>query len=311
MKNMSIDENSSDGNPENVGQHSPHSQNPHLDHAQSGDGLLGADGGVQPSSPQVNTTMNEILQGDGAFGNAWKDYLTKTVGQDIANASEVDRFKNPAELAKSYVNLSKAYSKKFPENTVEIPNADSPPEKLEEFYNKIGRPESPDKYKAPEIDNLDKEALGQFNQFAHKLGLTEKQYEEIIKFDAQRMSSVAENYEQQKALSLQEGRQTLRSMFGDEYEFNMAAARRVANEFDVDNVKDLIGNDYRAVAMLAKIGKKLFAEDDIKGDINGVSAVDVKTEINKLRSSDAYFDSRDPNHRSVVSRVRQLSALLN
>lgn len=201
---MPIDENSSDGNPQDVEQNAPSSHNSHINLSQGEDGLLGGDDGAQPSSPQVSTSMNEILQSDGAFGQAWKDYLTKTVGQDIANASEVDRFKNPAELAKSYVNLSKAYSKKFPENTVEIPSEDSPPEKLEEFYNKIGRPESPDKYKAPEIDNLDKEALGQFNEFAHKLGLTEKQYEGIIKFDAQRMLSFAENQEQQKALSLQE-----------------------------------------------------------------------------------------------------------
>lgn len=304
-------DNSNNVNPQDVEQNAPSSHNSHIDLSQSEDGLLGGGDGNQSPLPQVSTSMNEILQSDGAFGEAWKDYLTKTVGQDIANASEVDRFKNPAELAKSYVNLSKAYSKKFPENTVEIPSADSPPEKLEEFYNKIGRPESPDKYKAPEIDNLDKEALGQFNEFAHKLGLTEKQYEEIIKFDVQRMLSFTENQEHQKALSLQEAKQTLRSMFGDEYDFNIAAARRVANEFDVDNVKDLIGNDYRAVAMLAKIGKKLFAEDDIKGDINGVSAVDVKTEINKIRSSEAYFDSRDPNHKSAVNRVRQLSALLN
>lgn len=304
-------DNSNNVNPQDVEQNAPSSHNSHIDLSQSEDGLLGGGDGNQSPLPQVSTSMNEILQSDGAFGEAWKDYLTKTVGQDIANASEVDRFKNPAELAKSYVNLSKAYSKKFPENTVEIPSEDSPPEKLEEFYNKIGRPESPDKYKAPEIDNLDKEALGQFNEFAHKLGLTEKQYEEIIKFDVQRMLSFTENQEHQKALSLQEAKQTLRSMFGDEYDFNIAAARRVANEFDVDNVKDLIGNDYRAVAMLAKIGKKLFAEDDIKGDINGVSAVDVKTEINKIRSSEAYFDSRDPNHKSAVNRVRQLSALLN
>ena len=60
--------------------------------------------------------------------------------------------------------------------------------------------------------------------------------------------------------------------------------------------------------MLAKIGKKLFAEDDIKGDINGVSAVDVKTEINKIRSSEAYFDSR--THKSAVNRVRQCLAKL-
>lgn len=304
-------DNSNNVNPQDVEQNAPSSHNSHIDLSQSEDGLLGGGDGNQSPLPQVSTSMNEILQSDGAFGEAWKDYLTKTVGQDIANASEVDRFKNPAELAKSYVNLSKAYSKKFPENTVEIPSEDSPPEKLEEFYNKIGRPESPDKYKAPEIDNLDKETLGQFNEFAHKLGLTEKQYEEIIKFDVQRMLSFTENQEHQKALSLQEAKQTLRSMFGDEYDFNIAAARRVANEFDVDNVKDLIGNDYRAVAMLAKIGKKLFAEDDIKGDINGVSAVDVKTEINKIRSSEAYFDSRDPNHKSAVNRVRQLSALLN
>ncbi len=79
-------------------------------------------------------------------------------------------------LLNSYKSLEKLRG--VPEDKlIKIPdNADN--ENWNKVYDRLGRPESPDKYDftPPKDANIDSETLGWFNQKAHSLGLNKKQH---------------------------------------------------------------------------------------------------------------------------------------
>lgn len=73
-----------------------------------------------------------------------------------------------------------------------IPHENASPEEWNEFYNKLGRPESPDKYNIeypqdlPEGVQISDEQHQNFTKLAHEIGLTQKQVEQLAAFDMKR-----------------------------------------------------------------------------------------------------------------------------
>lgn len=273
---------------------------------QGTEGLLGGGDKPTPASPSAG-----FLNSSGEFTDKWTDYLKNTVGQDIAEAAEAHKYKSVGELAKAYVHLNKAFSKRQPtENMVELPQEGMEQEKIDAFYNKLGRPEKPEGYTVPKVEGLSEELVSEFSSVAHKLGLTDKQFQSLVEFDIKRAEQYQKSMQQDSAVSIERAKQTLRSMFGEQHDFMMTAAKRVLEDFDVDNFSEIVNNDYRAVAMLANIGKKLYQEDDIKGSMKGVNKHDILAEINKIRDSGAYFNAAHPDNKAAVQRVRELQEML-
>lgn len=80
---------------------------------------------------------------------------------------------NPVKAIESYRNLEKFAGGS--KSLVELPGPDADEAKLGEFYNRLGRPDSPEKYELKTPQGADPELTGWFKQTAHKYGLTAKQ----------------------------------------------------------------------------------------------------------------------------------------
>lgn len=269
---------------------------------------LGGEGGASAPPPSVSNAK-PILGDKGAIGEGFFDLLKETVGEEYATANEIKKFKGIPDLAKSYVELSKAYSKKMPENMVAAPTETSTPEEVEAFYNKIGRPETPDGYKmeAEVEQNLNPDMYSQFKGVAHKIGLTDKQFEELVNFEVSRAKEALEQSEINTIAQNQKVISQLKEEFGSKYDYNISAAKKLLKNYKVpDSVVSTIEKDPSLVGLIAKIGSDILGEADIKGEMNNANAYEVQSEIQKLKSSDAYFDARHPEHDAVVERVRQL-----
>ena len=274
---------------------------------QGTEGLLGGGDKPTPASPSAG-----FLNSSGEFTDKWTDYLKNTVGQDIAEAAEAHKYKSVGELAKAYVHLNKAFSKKQPniDNMVELPQEGAEQEKIDAFYNKLGRPEKPEGYSVPKVEGLSDELVGEFTKLAHGLGLTDKQFKALVEFDIKRAEQYNQASAQNNAISVERARQTLRNMFGESHDYMLTAAKRVLKDFDVDNFSDVVNNDYRAVAMLANIGKQLYKEDEIKGEMKGVNKAEILSEIERIRSGDAYFNATHPDNKRLIRRVQELQSML-
>lgn len=174
----------------------------------------------------------------------------------LANVSEdlrgsVEKFKNVDDLAKSYVNLEKMMG-----DSVRVPTSDATPdtknaffdkikgldevlikprtqEGMDEFYNKLGRPEKASGYDhgasiPSELinDPATVTELSQFQDRAHALGLTQDQAKGMIDM---RMEQYTQ-YKQGMTTSTEEGLATLHKQWGSDYDTRLKGAVQMKDQ---------------------------------------------------------------------------------
>ena len=88
--------------------------------------------------------------------------------EELKSHPSLQKFNSPADLFKSYVSLESMLGK----NKVPIPDENAPQEEWDKFYEKLGRPKTPDEYEI-KLDGVqaNEEFLNNYKQWAHKAGL--------------------------------------------------------------------------------------------------------------------------------------------
>ncbi|KKN07643.1 hypothetical protein LCGC14_1064940, partial [marine sediment metagenome] len=106
----------------------------------------------------------------------------------------------------------------------------------ENVYKQLGRPETFDKYELTYEGNVEisEELTGQFKQFAHGLGLTQKQFDSIIKFQLDAVGAQTEAFDNQLATTKEENIQALKQKWGEaNYEVKVKGARIIADSLGI------------------------------------------------------------------------------
>ena len=107
----------------------------------------------------------------------WKE----AISEEFRNDPNIEKFTEIDALAKSYINATQMIGK----DKVAVPNKNSTDDQWNEVYDKLGRPESADKYTLnakSEVVPIDEQAIKQFAENAHQLGLNNKQAQGILEF---------------------------------------------------------------------------------------------------------------------------------
>lgn len=84
-------------------------------------------------------------------------------------------WKHPSEALMSYQNLEKVFGADKAGRTILAPKGDDDVEGWNSVYNRLGRPESPDKYELPVPEGQDRSFADAFAPVFHEYGLTNKQ----------------------------------------------------------------------------------------------------------------------------------------
>lgn len=125
------------------------------------------------------------------------------------------------------------------EGMVAFPKDENDTAGYDALYNKLGRPESADKYTFP--DGVDTEAVKQLAPELHKLGLSQKQVDALSKIDIQRMATAQENArlatvaDQDRALS-----ELKNEWPGGKFNENLELARRAMRGMGMTLDKDFV-----------------------------------------------------------------------
>lgn len=117
----------------------------------------------------------------------WKE----AISEEFRNDPNIEKFTEIDALAKSYINATQMIGK----DKVAVPNKNSTEDQWNEVYDKLGRPESADKYSLnakSEVVPIDDNAIKQFAENAHQLGLNNKQAQGILEFYKNNMEGTAQ-----------------------------------------------------------------------------------------------------------------------
>lgn len=248
-------------------------------------------------------------------GPAWREALPP----ELKVEKSLDVFKGKdwnevgPSMAKSYVEGQKLIG-----GSIRLPKEDKP-EEWGPIYNKLGRPETPDKYaiKLPneEFIQYDGDKINRVRARAHRDGLNNKQLQGIMDV----YGELAAEELQAKRKSFDEAQTALRTEWPNQVVFdrNIALAKRVRDTFGGEELKDFFkddptGNDPRVIRFMAKLGAMLEEGDYLggPGESGGMTPPEAQAKINEIKADkkDAYWNASDPRH---DERMKEVEGLYN
>ena len=267
----------------------------------------------ETSQPILSSTQQPTQP---TSGKTWKE----AISEEYRSNPNIEKFTELDALAKSYINaVSMIGTDKIP-----LPGKSATDEQWNEVYNKLGRPESPDKYKLElktDVAPVDENVIKGFAQNAHKLGLNNKQAQGILEFYKSTLEGSAKEMSVNMETAQAEATNALRSEWGRAYDDNLRKAANVAQTYLEPELLDTqlrdgsrLGDNPKIIKAFANIAN-LLSEDKIVGaeSDNVLQGRDVEKEINDLigDKTGPYWNKSHPNHNKTVNQVLSLRELLN
>ena len=285
--------------------------------AASGTGVAGSQAGVAGSGDAGNGAASA---GSGQ-ATAVLDWSTR-IPKELAQEKVWEQFKGKPvdEVLKQVVALNK-----YNVGAIRLPDEKDPErgKKLGEIYGKLGRPADPTGYKAevalPEGVQLSEQHEQGFRQAAHAMGLSNAQYEGVMKFYANYLGEAMQGQAQSMGQSKEEGEKALKQEWGVNYQKNLALAQRglgalakdalgeEAESFIAEVNGTPLANSPRFMKLLAHLGADLQEDGLITGEPEaGFNKDALEAKIAEKKADKAYWNERDPRHQHLVKEVDQL-----
>ena len=207
---------------------------------------------------------------------------------------------------------------------VAVPNQNSTEDHWNEVYDKLGRPESAEKYKLEaksEVVPIEETAVKQFAENAHKLGLNNKQAQGILEFYKNSMEQTAKQTQIDAETAQAQAQQVLRQEWGKSYDANIQKAASLAKANMKAEVLDLpmkdgsrLGDNPDIIKGFAKIADMLSEDKIISTESENVNqGRDYDAEISQIINDKTgpYWNSTHPDHAKVVQQVLTLREMQN
>lgn len=217
---------------------------------------------------------------------------------------------NPADFFKHYDEMQSSFGSR-----VKLPDADSTPEEWGKFHDKMGRPESADKYnygEVPEGVEINAEMQGKFGELAYELGLSDTQAQKLMEFDVQRAQSQAEKADTN--LGDEAFDKMANDAFGDNRESIIKNASEQLNKFAPEGFADHVaGLDNKSLIVMASVldqMSKSTGEDNMpngaEGHTGALSEAEIRGQASALMAKPEYRDKFHPNHKATADKVNEL-----
>lgn len=265
-------------------------------------------GGSQ-TPPPAAVSFKDIVGEGGVLNDKWTDALP----EDIRNDPAFKSIKTFEALGKSYLSAHKLVGAE----KIVIPGKNATKEEREAFYNKLGRPETPDKYQFQKPENLPKELnwddtrVQAFAAKAHEMGITQAQFAELVKYDTELKLQGFQQLDQQKVQAQDECVKELQKDWGNAFPQQLTKARRVAEMFGGIGVFEEmgVGDNPKMLKILADIGSRI-GEDKILGADDPIVPSDAMAKISEIRANKdhAYWKPDHAGHAAAVKEMERLMA---
>ena len=262
---------------------------------------------AQPATPTPTPTPTTA---------SWKD----SISEDFRNDPNIEKFTEIDALAKSYINATKMIG----QDKLVIPNNNSTEDQWNEVYEKLGRPESADKYALDaksETVSMDENAVKSFAEQSHKLGLNNKQAQGILEFYKNNMEGTAQQSKIDTETAQSQAEQELRQEWGRDFEGKVKQAGALAKANINPEVLDMtlsngtrLGDHPEIIKGFAKIAGMMSEDKIVSTESENVDTVkDLESEIAAISNdrNGPYWNKSHPDHDKAVQQVYTLREMLN
>ena len=263
-------------------------------------------------APKQETQIEQPVP---TVAKSWKE----AIPEELRNDPNISKFTELESLAKSYVNATRMIG----QDKVAIPNNNSTEDQWNEVYDKLGRPESADKYQLDvksDVVPLDESAVKSFAENAHKLGLNNKQAQGILEFYKNSMEGSAQQNQVDMETAQAQAEQELRKEWGRAYEDNIKKAGAVAKANMDANILDMqlkdgtrLGDHPSIIKGFANIANILSEDKLVSTESESVSqGIDYSAEISKIVNDrdGPYWNKAHPDHDKIVQQVFNLRTMM-
>ena len=258
----------------------------------------------------VSSTTTNTVQ----TSKSWKE----TISEEYRNDPNISKFTEIDALAKSYINATKMIGA----DKITVPTNSSTEEHWEEVYSKLGRPESPDKYKLDfksEVAPIDEGAIKSFAEVAHKTGLNERQAQAILDFYKANSEQSLQQSKIDTETAQANAEQQLRKEWGGNFDANIKRAGAIAKQNMNPEILDMqlkdgtrLGDHPDFIKGFANIAN-LLSEDKFvgTGQDNDATIRDYDAEIKAITGdlNGPFWNSGHPDHDKLVQQVLTLRTL--
>ena len=244
----------------------------------------------------------------------FKDLIPESFREEKA----LDNFNNMEDFVKSYLHAQKLVGA----DKIPVPNKHATEEDWNEVFKRLGAPSDPNDYKYDLKDQeMDSQAVQEFNKTAHRLGLLPKQAEGLIKFYNEMNVNNAASQEEAAAQAQMNVEVELKKEFGPQFNKRLDQAKRLAvNSLGQDFLENTylkdgsrLGDNLNVIKAFSDLADKLSEDPIIQGDgTSYMTAKDIEKEITELtQEGSAYWDKNHINHQKAVDEVLKLREMLN
>jgi hypothetical protein len=244
--------------------------------------------------------------------NSWQ---ARYLPDDLKENATLQKFKDVGGLSSSYLSMQEMLGSR-----VKVPTEESSDEERSDFYNKLGRPEAPDKYEL-QIDERfsqnpsDQQKIQEFREQAFKQGFTNTQAQKAVDFYTDMINGSIIDQDAVMGQARITAETALKKEWGPtQYDKNLALSRRAFNRFADDDLKKFvnengISNNIGMIKFLHKIGTA-FNEPEMAGmgkDSGSVDSDSARIEIDammkdsKHKYHEALFDPKDVKHEEAIN----------
>ena len=273
---------------------------------------------TQPSTETVKPITQETKQEatTSTTQSTWKDSISEEFRKD----PNIEKFTEIDALAKSYINATKMIG----QDKVAVPTNNSTEEAWNEVYDKLGRPESAEKYSLDaksKVVSLDDNAVKQFAETSHKLGLNNKQAQGLLEFYKTNMEGTAQQAKIDTETAQAQAEQELRSEWGREFDTKVKQAGSLAKANIKPEILDMtlsngtrLGDHPEIIKGFAKIAGMMAEDKIVSTESESVqSNQNIQDEIDSIVNDKAspYWNKGHPNHDKQVQQVYTLREMLS
>ena len=282
----------------------------------------------QTTAPEVQSEQTETVVQNNTEATP-QTVLTETeqpkelnfkdlIPENFREEKALDNFNNMEDFVKSYLHAQKLVGA----DKIPVPNKHATEEDWNEVFKRLGAPSDPNDYKYDLKDQeMDSQAVQEFNKTAHRLGLLPKQAEGLIKFYNEMNVNNAASQEEAAAQAQMNVEAELKKEFGPQYNKRLDQAKRLAvNSLGQDFLENTylkdgsrLGDNLNVIKAFSDLADKLSEDPIIQGDgTSYMTAKDIEKEITELtQEGSAYWDKNHINHQKAVDEVLKLREMLN